>query len=107
MCFALSASPVFSRTDTATDSEKFYTSILELLEDPQESREVNELFVWWNRWLPLLLGGITAADFLWGRQIFPAYSSAQRTITKDSALAKIQARRRALMQSVQQNSIAL
>ena len=97
---------MFSRTDTTTDSEKFYTSILELLEDPQESREVNELFVWWNRWLPLPYIGITTADWLWDRQIFPAYSSAQRTITKDSALAKIQARRRALMQSAQQNPIA-
>jgi hypothetical protein len=47
--FSLSASPVFSRTDTITDSEKFYTTILELLYDPAEKREVDALFVWWNR----------------------------------------------------------
>ena len=47
--FSLSASPVFSRTDTITDSEKFYTTILELLYNPAEKREVDALFVWWNR----------------------------------------------------------
>lgn len=47
--FAISSSPVFSRTDTATDSETFYLSILELLEDPEEKSEVEELISWWNR----------------------------------------------------------
>src|ERR1700691_4872362 len=31
--FALSSSPVFSRTDTVTDSERFYTSTLDLFDD--------------------------------------------------------------------------
>lgn len=47
--FALSSSPVFSRTDTATDSETFYTSILQFLDDPEEKSEVDELMTWWNR----------------------------------------------------------
>ncbi|KJA14977.1 hypothetical protein HYPSUDRAFT_101905, partial [Hypholoma sublateritium FD-334 SS-4] len=53
--FALSSSSVFSRTDTATDSERFYNSLLELLEDPDEIVEVNALIIWWNRWVYLLL----------------------------------------------------
>ncbi|KAG1880677.1 hypothetical protein C8R48DRAFT_744863 [Suillus tomentosus] len=48
--FALSSSSVFLRTDTATDSETFYHSLLDLLEDPDESREVDELLAWWNRY---------------------------------------------------------
>lgn len=50
MRFALTSSPVFSRTDTITDSEKFYTSILDLFEDIEEQEEVNDLLVWWNRY---------------------------------------------------------
>jgi len=76
--FALSSSPTFTRSDSVTDSERFYSSVLELLEDPDEEEEVTDLLVWWNR------------------QVFPTYSSAQRPITKDSALAKIRAKRAAL-----------
>jgi hypothetical protein len=47
--FALSSSPVFSRTDTATDSERFYNSILDLFFDSEEQEEVNDLLAWWNR----------------------------------------------------------
>ena len=47
--FALTATQTFSRTDLATDSERFYTSILELLEDPDEKDEVEQLMGWWNR----------------------------------------------------------
>jgi len=48
--FALSSSPVFSRTDTVTDSERFYNSILDLFEDVEENEEVNDLLLWWNRY---------------------------------------------------------
>jgi hypothetical protein len=47
--FALTSAQVFSRTDLITDSERFYNSILELLEDPEERDEVDQLMVWWNR----------------------------------------------------------
>jgi hypothetical protein len=35
--------------DLATDSERFYNSILDLFDDPEEQEEVNDLTVWWNR----------------------------------------------------------
>ncbi|KAG2145514.1 hypothetical protein BD769DRAFT_1625224 [Suillus cothurnatus] len=69
--FALTSSPVFSRTDTVTDSERFYNSILDVFEDPDEKQEVDNLVVWWNR------------------QVFPSYSTAQRPLAKNSALARI------------------
>jgi hypothetical protein len=47
--FALSSAPVFSRTDTTTDSERFYNSIFYLLHDVEEQVEVNLLLSWWNR----------------------------------------------------------
>ena len=46
--FSLSSLPVFSRTDTVTDSEHFYNSILDLLEDVEEVQEVDDLISWWN-----------------------------------------------------------
>ena len=48
-CFALTSVQVFSRTDLITDSEHFYTSILDLLSDLDEKDEVNQLLMWWNR----------------------------------------------------------
>ncbi|TFK19938.1 hypothetical protein FA15DRAFT_722500 [Coprinopsis marcescibilis] len=47
--FALCDTNVFSQTDKETDSETFYVSLLELLEDPEEQGEVKELLLWWNR----------------------------------------------------------
>jgi hypothetical protein len=47
--FALTLASVFSRTDRETDSETFYTSVLELLEDPEEQDEVKSLMLWWNQ----------------------------------------------------------
>ncbi|KAG1865676.1 hypothetical protein C8R48DRAFT_747709 [Suillus tomentosus] len=69
--FSLSSSSVFSRTDTVTDSENFYHSILDILEDPDESEEVADLMTWWTH------------------RIFPNSSSSQRSTSKNSALAKI------------------
>lgn len=33
------------------DSEGFYRSIIEFLEDPVEKKEVEELLQWWNMWV--------------------------------------------------------
>ncbi|KAG0701182.1 hypothetical protein DFH29DRAFT_982831 [Suillus ampliporus] len=62
--FSLSSLSVFSRTNTVTDSENFYHSILDLLEDPDESQEVVDLMMWWTR------------------RIFPNSSSSQRSLSK-------------------------
>ncbi|KAI0312028.1 hypothetical protein OF83DRAFT_1067881 [Amylostereum chailletii] len=47
--FALHSANTFSRTDSMTDSERFYHSVLDLLEDPEEREEVQALLAWWNR----------------------------------------------------------
>jgi hypothetical protein len=54
VCFALSSSPVFSKTDLVTDSETFYTSVIEAFSKPAEKEEVDSLVEWWNRY-PLLV----------------------------------------------------
>lgn len=53
--FALTSASTFSRTDTVTDSENFYISVLDLLEDPLETRESEKLLVWWNRCVGTIL----------------------------------------------------
>ncbi|KIJ93139.1 hypothetical protein K443DRAFT_646874 [Laccaria amethystina LaAM-08-1] len=73
--FALSSLPVFTHSDKVTDSELFYNSILNLLEDPDERTEVGDLISWWNR------------------QIFPNYAASSHPVSKNSALAKIKAKR--------------
>jgi len=44
LCFALSSSSVFSRTDTSTDLEQFYESVLDFLDHPDEKNDVHDLF---------------------------------------------------------------
>ncbi|KIM66147.1 hypothetical protein SCLCIDRAFT_44672, partial [Scleroderma citrinum Foug A] len=73
--FSLTSAQVFSRSDHVTDSEQFYNSILELLDDPDEKEEVMQLLTWWNR------------------QIFPLYTDVERLPSMDSALARIRQRR--------------
>jgi hypothetical protein len=46
--FALSSSSVFCRSDTATDSERFYESVLDFLDHPEEKDNVADLLNWWN-----------------------------------------------------------
>ncbi|KAG2152839.1 hypothetical protein DEU56DRAFT_727563 [Suillus clintonianus] len=82
----LNSSSVFSRTDTTTDSETFYHSLLDLFEDPDECNEVDELLTWWNR------------------QVFPTSSAAKRPISANSALAKIRLKRLAVKQTADLNS---
>ncbi|KAG9309380.1 hypothetical protein JVU11DRAFT_10630 [Chiua virens] len=52
-------------------SECFYNSILELLFDPDEKEEVDQLLLWWN----------------W--QVFPLYADIEHVPSKNSALARI------------------
>ncbi|KIJ59508.1 hypothetical protein HYDPIDRAFT_100560 [Hydnomerulius pinastri MD-312] len=73
--FVLTSAQVFSRMDLMTDSERFYCSIVDLLDDPEEKDEVNQLLMWWNR------------------QIFPLYSDLECLPSKDSALARIHQKR--------------
>ncbi|KAF8237427.1 hypothetical protein L208DRAFT_1247256, partial [Tricholoma matsutake] len=47
--FALSSAGTFSRSDTVTDSEAFYLSLFDLLDDGRERHEVQNLLKWWNR----------------------------------------------------------
>jgi hypothetical protein len=46
--FALSSSSVFCRSDTSTDSERFYDTVLEFLDHLDEKDDVNDLLLWWN-----------------------------------------------------------
>ncbi|KAG6905361.1 hypothetical protein DXG01_003234 [Tephrocybe rancida] len=46
--FMLSFSSTFSRTDSVTDSDRFYNTILRMFHDPNEVEEVNPLLHWWN-----------------------------------------------------------
>ncbi|KAG0703515.1 hypothetical protein DFH29DRAFT_775440, partial [Suillus ampliporus] len=49
--FSLSFSSVFSQTNTVMSFKNFYHSILELLEDPNESEEVGDLMMWWTQFI--------------------------------------------------------
>ncbi|KAF8840532.1 hypothetical protein BDN67DRAFT_980964 [Paxillus ammoniavirescens] len=69
--FALNSAQVFSCIDLITNSEHFYNSILELLNNPDERDKVDQLMGWWNR------------------QVFPLYSEVEHLPSKDSALARI------------------
>lgn len=71
--FALSSSPIFSRSDLATDSERFYNTILKLFEDPEEQEEVNKLFAWWNRYFLTLPRDLTLTFWLFGPQTGISY----------------------------------
>jgi hypothetical protein len=78
-----------------TDSENFYHSILDLLEDPDESEEVGDLMTWWTRFVMYSVNLKLQANIMCSR-IFPNSSSSQRSISKNSALAKIREKRAAL-----------
>ncbi len=88
--------------DTITDSERFYTSVLDLFEDAEEIQEVNELQMWWNRCVFFSHVQI-AYKWMLCSQVFPNFSSARRTICKNSALARIKAKR-AELRSIGNNS---
>lgn len=78
-----------------TDSERFYNTVVDFFEDAEERAEVNELLMWWNQYTHTLLV-LGSTLILSHSQIFPGYSSARPTISKDSALARLKAKRSAL-----------
>ncbi|TFK16792.1 hypothetical protein FA15DRAFT_661908 [Coprinopsis marcescibilis] len=80
--FALCSASVFSHTDQETDSELFYSSVLELLEDRGERNEIRELLKWWNK------------------TIFPSFTLVRRKPGKNSVLARIKTRRITLRESL-------
>ena len=82
-----------------TDSERFYTSVLDLLEDHDEAREVGDLLAWWNGLVIQAQHNIYSLWYLlFFSQIFPNYSEPSRPLSKESALAKIKAKRAAIKQ---------
>jgi hypothetical protein len=98
----LTSSPVFSRADTATDSETFYVSILDLLDDEEEQEEVRDLLIWWNRY-DAIVYHTTRALTNGSSQVFPSCVTARRLVAKDSALARIKARR-AVLKGIRENT---
>jgi hypothetical protein len=75
-----------------TDSETFYSLILDVFDDPEEQEEVKDLLLWWNRYESWL----TCADLPHLRcvsQIFPNHIAPRCELAKTSALARIKARR--------------
>jgi hypothetical protein len=78
-----------------TDSETFYNSILNLLEDPEEAAEVEDLLNWWNRSVPAPL--YVRRQCIWDRhrKVLPL-NYRETTPVADSAIARIKERRRRL-----------
>jgi len=76
-----------------TDSERFYTSILELFDDVEEKNEIDDLLTWWNRYV-CHCRSISYNSLLFSySQIFPNYLSGGRAICKNTALARIRQKR--------------
>ena len=85
--FALTFAQVFSCTDLVTNSEHFYSSIMELLEDLDEKDEVDQLLAWWNRQCFRPVWEIFTD--LYARQIFPLYTKTGWLLSKESTLTHI------------------
>ncbi|KAJ3522177.1 hypothetical protein NMY22_g12000 [Coprinellus aureogranulatus] len=80
--FALLSSNVFCQADKKTDSEGFYSLMIDLLEDEEEKVEVASLLKWWNH------------------QIFPPLVSHTRLVHSDSVIAKVKERRRLIKEGL-------
>jgi hypothetical protein len=93
--FALSSTAAFSRSDTITDSQRFYDTVLDLFDDVEESTEVNELMAWWNRYERIVSIAYESDKLDNNRLIFPHYCENPRPPHKTSALARIKAKRAA------------
>ena len=78
------------QTNLVTDSEHFYNSILELLDNPDKMEEVNQLLTWWNQYV--LYSTTFRLHSSWTSQIFPLYADTERAPSKNSPLARIRAK---------------
>jgi hypothetical protein len=98
---------VFSRNDRQADSERFYNSILDFLEDEDEEKEVIELLGWWNRYFPSPNDGRTVLTFLvFFSQVFPAqYQCGARSLPDSSALAKLKQQRHRKRQALGNSNV--
>jgi hypothetical protein len=87
---------VFCRSDTLTDSERFYVTVLEFLDDPEERADVDDLLNWWN-WCVIYIIDIS---IMWltlvNSQVFPSHVKRTQGVTKGGALASLRGRRQAL-----------
>jgi hypothetical protein len=86
---------VFSRADSATDSERFYNSLLEILDDLDEQKEVEDLLTWWDRYATALWCYATIYSFF-DSQVFGSYSSECRPVSSNWVSSKIKEKRAAL-----------
>jgi hypothetical protein len=62
------------------------------LNDPEEMDEVNDLLMWWN-WYVRYVIHFSCSDVLLGSHVFPSYVTRERAVTKESALARLKAKR--------------
>jgi hypothetical protein len=86
---------VFSRTDTVTDSERFYNSLLEILDDPDERREVDDLLTWWNRYVATIWCCTHIYSF-YDSQVFGSYFLEQCPVSSNWVSSRIKEKRAAL-----------
>ena len=88
---------MFCRSDTFTDSERFYVSVLEFLDDAEEKAEVDELLNWWNWYDHIIFIIYCAADLVHDSQVFPIHVKHTQGVAKGGALASLRGRRQALV----------
>ena len=94
----LSSAPIFCRSDTVSDLEQFYLSVLKLFDDMEELKEVDDLLEWWNWYdnVSLTLHSINKLlpSF---RQVFCNWPRFHHPISVMSALGLIKAKHRQLI----------
>ena len=102
--FALTSAQVFSCTDLITNSEHFYTSILNLLDDTDKKDEVDQLLMWWNRYVFIV--NVVPVQMTVFRQIFPLYADREWVPSKNSTIAQIRQKHKEIKERVAHTCIA-
>ena len=89
---------MFCQSDTSTNSERFYESVLDFLNDPDEEDEVGDLLNWWNCSTYACFACECLCSHFYS-QVFPSYITRERGgVTKQSALAMLKEKRARLKQ---------